>query len=154
MSSWGSLGPLRARTGHGFQQAPAQKSSRSKISISKLECSIRSAAVSIIKLLMVIEEQNERRAPFPPVTRSKAGTGKRFTCPLGFIATDGTGASSTSALPEAGSSTLVPASAEQLHHITRFGVIQLVLIQLQKFGKHFVNNTRPGRLMLSQSGSS
>ena len=96
----------------------------------------------------------EHRAPFPPVTRSKAGTGKHFTCPLGFIITDGTGASLTSALPEAGSGTPVPASPEQLHHITRFGVIRLVSIQLQKFGKHFVNNTRPGKLMLSQSGSS
>ena len=37
----------------------------------------------------------EHRAPFPPVTRSKAGTGKHFTCPLGFITTDGTGASLT-----------------------------------------------------------
>lgn len=46
----------------------------------------------------------------------------------------------------------MPAGAEQLHHGTHFGVIRLVLIQLQKFGKHFVNNPRPGRLMLSQSG--
>lgn len=52
------------------------------------------------------------------------------------------------------SGTPVPVRTEQLHHITRFGVIHLVLIQLQKFGKHFVNNLHPGRLMLSQSGSS
>jgi len=81
-------------------------------------------------------------------------TGKHFTCPLGFRTTDGTGASSTSALPEAGAGAPAPVSAEQLHHLTRFGVIWAVSIQPQKFGKHFVNNPRPGRLMLSQSGSS
>lgn len=104
---------------------------------------------------MVIEEQNEGNAELPslPVTRSKAGTGKHFTCPLGFITTDGTRASLTSAPPEAKSGTPVLEGAEQLYHVTRFGVIRLVLIQLQKFGKHFVNNPRPRRLMLSQSGS-
>lgn len=89
--------------------------------------------------------KKKRRAPPAPVT----GAGKDFTCPLGFVTSGGTGASSTSALAEAGSGT----STDRLHHLTHFGVIGLVLIQLQKFGKHFVNNPRPGKLMLSQSGS-
>lgn len=32
-----------------------------------------------------------------------------------------------------------------------FGVIRPLLIQLQKFGKHFVNNPRPGRAMFSRA---
>lgn len=49
----------------------------------------------------------ECRAPFPPHLLQ----GKHFTCPPGFITLDGTRASSTSALPEAGDSTAGPSGA-------------------------------------------
>lgn len=74
----------------------------------------------------------ECRAPFPPHLLQ----GKHFTCPPGWD-------QGQLNLCTAGDST-----GEQCPSRHRFGLIRLVLIQLQKFGKHFVNTPRPGRAML------
>lgn len=85
----------------------------------------------------------ECRAPFPPLLLQS----KHFTCPLASSPGMGPGPAQPLHCRRLG-------TAQQVTSRHRFGLIRLVLIQLQKFGKHFVNNPSPGRVMLSQSGAS
>lgn len=85
----------------------------------------------------------EGRAPFP----AHLLQGKHFTCPPALSPVMGPGPAPALHCRRLG--TARQGRAERLHHSS--GAILLLLIQLQKFGKHFVNNPRPGRVMLSQS---
>lgn len=93
---------------------------------------------------MATEEQNagaQSSLPSSPTPR------QTFHLSPGFVTGGGTRASPTSALPSLGTARRGAVTSRH-----GFGVIRPLLIQLQKFGKHFVNNPRPGTVMLSRSG--
>lgn len=109
--------------------------------------------MNIIKPLMAIEEQNEGgQSSFPSSPAPRQGQANISPVPLALSPGTGPGPAEPLHCRSWGQHSGAECGAVTSRH--RFGVIRLVLIQLQKFGKHFVNNPRPGRVMLSQSGSS
>lgn len=99
--------------------------------------------MNIIKPLMAIEEQNEGgQSSFPSSPAPRQGQANISPVPLALSPGTGPGPAEPLHCRSWGQHSGAECGAVTSRH--RFGVIWLVLIQLQKFGKHFVNNPRPG----------